>query len=238
MKQYETIFDYRDVNRLIVMSGGTILCFTLLYIPAMAAKAIISERKKHNLDLLLLAVPNPICFLWNKLLAVISVYLMILFSSLPVLAVVFSLGGSGISIYIKMFMQFFTAALLSGSVALLFSSIAKLRLISAFWSYVTLILYSFTPLLICRFSGFTMWRNALLNGCQQPRSIFLGNPVVTFYYFISPQRAEFIRLYRGIHFYRDWTFRSMLVQIIGCIVFTVASAYILKPFHLPYKKRK
>lgn len=237
LKQYEKILDYQDINKLAVLSGGIILCFTLLYVPFVAAKTVIIERQKQNLDLILLAVSSPIYFVWEKLMAVISVYVMILISSLPVVAVIFSTGGSNVFVYVKMFFQFLSTALLAGSIGLFFSCIAKRKMTSIFWSYATIIIFCALPFLVYHVFGLDIWQHTLKNGTRHPKSIFLGNPAVTFYYFISPEHASSLSLYQGIHFLWDWSVQSILVQISISVIFTVVSAFRLKPSVLTRKKK-
>jgi len=117
--------NYQDIlvayTVLIVMEFGLIL----FVIPAYTASAISGERERQTLEILLTTSMKPIQIIWGKLLSSISTVLLLVISSVPVLSLVFSIGGVSVGDLMKYVLLVIVTAVYAGSFGLLFSVIFK-----------------------------------------------------------------------------------------------------------------
>lgn len=132
--------NYQDIlvayTVLIVMEFGLIL----FVIPAYTASAISGERERQTLEILLTTSMKPIQIIWGKLLSSISTVLLLVISSVPVLSLVFSIGGVSVGDLMKYVLLVVVTAVYAGSFGLLFSVIFKKTTISTVCTYGMLLM--------------------------------------------------------------------------------------------------
>ena len=120
---------------LVVMEFGLIL----FVIPAYTSSAISGERERQTLEILLTTSMKPSQIIRGKLFSSISTVLLLVFSSLPVLSLVFSIGGVSFGDLMKYVLLVLGTAVYAGSFGLLFSVIFKKTTISTVFTYGMLV---------------------------------------------------------------------------------------------------
>lgn len=127
--------DHGDI--LVVYAILTIMEFGLILfvIPAYTASAIAGERERQTLEILLTTTMKPRQIIWGKLLSSISTVLLLVFSSLPVLSLVFTIGGVSVGDMMEYVLLIIVTAVYAGSFGLLFSVLFKRTTISTVFTY-------------------------------------------------------------------------------------------------------
>lgn len=121
---YQTI-NYGDVLVIYSLIVGLEFALLLFAVPALTANAIAGEREKQTLEILLTTPLSPGQIIRGKLLSSISTMLLLLVSSLPVLSLVFAVGGVR---FVDLLQFIFTAcvtAVFIGSIGIMFSALFK-----------------------------------------------------------------------------------------------------------------
>ena len=94
------------------------------------------ERERQTLDLLLVTKMRPISIIIGKMVAGLSIVLLMIVSSLPVFAIVFYFGGISIGTFLKMTVFMIVTACMAGAVSILLSTIIKKSMISTVLVYL------------------------------------------------------------------------------------------------------
>lgn len=120
----------------------------LFVVPAFTSSAISGERERQTLEILLTTTMKPHQIVLGKLASSISETLLLVVSSLPVLAIIFSVGGIGIKDLLILFFITAITALFIGSIGMFFSSIFKKTVPATIFTYGTLVLLIFGTIII------------------------------------------------------------------------------------------
>lgn len=119
-------------------------------IPSITAGSIAGEREKQTLEILLTTRLTPWQIVTGKLISSISTLLLYIVSSLPILCIVFSIGGVSVWDMLQIVLYIFVLAIYIGSFGILFSTIFKKSIIATVYTYgmlivVTLVTYVIIP---------------------------------------------------------------------------------------------
>jgi ABC-type transport system involved in multi-copper enzyme maturation permease subunit len=135
-----SIAKYQDTLILYILIGVFQFALLLLIVPAFTAGTITGEKERQTFDVLITVSKNPLIIILGKLSASVSTMLLLIISSLPILAIAFSVGGlSLIDIILYVVVCFMEAAFI-GSIGLFFSSFSKNTSKSIVLTYVTILL--------------------------------------------------------------------------------------------------
>ncbi|HWP43858.1 MAG TPA: ABC transporter permease subunit [Blastocatellia bacterium] len=188
--------------------AGTVLTPVLLYVqmgliclmaPTFAASSISSEREQQTFDLLVASLARPSTILIGKIGASLSYLLLMLFGSLPLIALTYSLGGVALADIAKAYLVMLIAGITYCSLSFLWSSLIRRGVLAQLLSIFTVIflvaampaLSLFFTALAQNFNGgpsqtfinvvFLMLRTNpfaaiafLIHGFQQPKGVWLG----------------------------------------------------------------
>ena len=132
--------DYNDILTLYMVLAGMEFGMILFVTPAYTSSAISGERERQTLEILLTTSMKPIQIIWGKLLSSISTVLLLVFSSLPVLSLVFTIGGVSVGDLAKYVLMIIVTAVFAGSIGLFFSASFKRTTISTVFTYGGLLL--------------------------------------------------------------------------------------------------
>lgn len=135
-----SIAKYQDTLMLYILIGVFQFALLLLIVPAFTAGSITGEKERQTFDVLITASKNPLTIVIGKLSASVSTMLLLIVSSLPILAIVFSVGGLSLIDIILYVVICFLEAVFIGSIGLFFSSFSKNTTKSTVWTYVTILL--------------------------------------------------------------------------------------------------
>lgn len=173
----------------------------MFIMPAITAGSISGERERQTLDLMLTTMMTPADIVLGKLAAAFSTMFMLIFSSFPVLALIFVYGGVTVGDITLLMVCFVTVALFTGSLGICFSSIFKKSTIATVVSYGTLALFVAGTYAVNVFAmsisrmNINSYMNTMDSVTKQANSggclyLLLLNPAVTFYRTISRQAGE------------------------------------------------
>lgn len=132
--------EYSNMLKIYSIITGIEFVLVLFIIPAMTAGTIAGEREKQTLDILLTTRVSIWQIVTGKLAASISMMVLLAFSSLPIIAIVFSVGGITL-LDLAEYMIFITVtAIFIGSIGLFFSALCKSTTAATVCSYMLVLL--------------------------------------------------------------------------------------------------
>lgn len=107
----------------------TILIFqtlmTVLLAPALTSGAVAMEREKQTLDMLITTPVSTVGMVLGKLVSSLAFLLLLIFGSLPLMAIIFTLGGIAPDDVIRAYLLLFAIAFGLGSIGLFMSALVK-----------------------------------------------------------------------------------------------------------------
>lgn len=156
------IINYADMLTIYAIISGIEFTLLIFITPGITAGAIAGEREKQTLDILLSTIMTPSQVIRGKLFASIHLLLILALSSLPVLAIVFSIGGITFYELFEFMLLLLVTAIFIGSIGIFFSSICKRSTIATVCTYTVVLLIT---------AGLTM----VLLGNQLMGSLFETN---------------------------------------------------------------
>ena len=163
-------YDYRGFNPRMAIDAYNIIItvqFGLLFlvVPAITATSISSERERQTLDLMLVTKTPVIKIIIGKIMVSLAHIMLLLIASMPVVGVVFFIGGIGFVDIAKLMLFYALTALFVASSGVFFSTLFKRNIVAIITTYIFLGLITFGP-----FLGFLIY--ALI----QERSAMSFNP--------------------------------------------------------------
>lgn len=124
------------------------LVMVFLVVPVFTAGAISMERERQTLDVLISTGVSPFKLIVEKLLSTVALVAIMGFASLPILAIVYSVGGVGVDQIIGVVVLMIAAAILFGSIGIFFSTICNTTMVAIVSTYVTMILIFLITLIV------------------------------------------------------------------------------------------
>lgn len=147
----------------------------LFIMPALTSGSISGERERRTLDLMLTTKLTPARIVIGKLLTSMSNVVVVLVSSLPVLALVFVYGGVTVADFLVLMVMFVTVAFLTASIGMFASSFCRRSSVS------TAVAYAMILLLAGGTIGINILAYNLAGSAAGWFYILLANPAITFY---------------------------------------------------------
>lgn len=112
------------------------LAFIIFISPALTASSISGERERQTLELMLITKMSTLSIVIGKLLSSIGIVLIMIFTSLPIFALVLNYGGISLFNLLTIFSFFIVVACTMGSVGIFFSTVFKKTSIATVMSYI------------------------------------------------------------------------------------------------------
>lgn len=146
---FEVVFNV-NWNGILDFSGATKVYFLLIcleitmilfIIPANTAGSIAGEREKQTLEILLTTVLKPGQIIFGKLLSSISITVLLVISSLPVISIVFTIGGIGLSELMQFILVALVTAVFVGSIGILSSCLFRRTVRATVFSYGAILFF-------------------------------------------------------------------------------------------------
>ena len=131
--------EYANILKVYAIITGLQFILVLFIIPAMTAGTISGEREKQTLDILLTTKIAPFQIVIGKLASSISMMLLLAFSSLPIIAIVFSVGGITLIDLFQFMVLISVTAIYLGSIGVLFSAISKKTTVATVGTYMAVL---------------------------------------------------------------------------------------------------
>lgn len=242
--QYTGILDIYLI--LAVIEFGLVL----FVVPAFTASAISGEREKQTLEILLTTKLKPSQIIFGKLLSSISSTLLLVLSSLPILALVFSIGGIRLIDLIHLMLFCGVSAVFVGSIGIFFSTFFKRTVPATVFSYGTIIVLIvgtlaavFVTYQIILQNYDTAYMASSLNALYNPPDIGNGilvlliNPAVSLVALLSSQFGspsylnDLLGTYGSANNFitSHWYVISLIVQMTAALILLLLSVRKLNP---------
>lgn len=215
-------------------------------VPSLMAGSIAGEREKQTLDILLTTPMSTLTIIVGKLLASTGTILLFIFSSLPIMSVVFLIGGVGLFDIVLIVVYACVFAIYIGSIGIFFSSIFRRTIFATITTYGACVFTCVLPY-VAYWIGYWIYLSGddgLSDGFQVPGWLLLlglFSPVDSLVSMLSYQIAG-NTWYRQIcllninvdSFWQsvntgEWMCASMLLQMLVAAVLILLSAKILEP---------
>jgi len=226
---------YSSLLELYTLVAAMEAAFLLFIVPALTAGSISGERERQTLDLLLCTRLRPVDIIVGKLLSSLSTVLVLLMSSLPVLALVYIYGGIGLRDLAVLFVCLACCAFYTGSASLFFSARMKRTTAATVLSYLWVIfcVVGTYLLLLLVFNIYQLVSAGWIYDHPDVVGIWdkllLLNPAVLFYSLFSQQiggleSVSFLGWYDMLYILNDeiltpgWIVASCLVQVILAVL--------------------
>lgn len=147
----------------------------LFVMPALTAGSISGERERRTLDLMLTTKLTPARIVLGKMFTSLSNVIVVLISSLPVLALVFVYGGVTVGDFVILMVAFMTVAIFTASVGTCASSFCSRS------SAATALAYAGELLIVGGSAGLNILARNMTGSAGRWIYALLINPVATFY---------------------------------------------------------
>ena len=237
---------YSSFLELYIFVASIEFILIIFLMPSITAGSISGERERRTLDLMLTTNMSTEQIIMGKMMASLQTVLLLLVSSLPVLALVFVYGGVDGKDLILLLGYFAVTALFIGSMGLCFSALFGKTMLSSVVTYAaTLILVAGTYAFNRFFYSMTQFGQSSYGMIQDtaPKAgagcyLLLLNPAVTFYVLINKQAGsnrvmeQFERHFGVLQaewIGQHWVGISVILQIVLSILFLKLAAYAIEP---------
>ena len=208
----------------VIEFGVVFISMLLLTVPS-----VIRERKNHSFDLLMSAGVSPMKFLLAKLLATVTIVMTIIFSSCPILGIVFYVGGVSVKNMAVMMLILLVVAFYIGAIGIFCSSFCKRNITATVSAYIfaflvilgTLMVVSGTYLMKKVSMGLDVSDPTAIVSIGKLSFLLLLNPLYNFLKLFNEQLGvmnelfQFITVYKGSTTVGEkWVFYSGFLQIL------------------------
>jgi ABC-type transport system involved in multi-copper enzyme maturation permease subunit len=244
--------NYSDILRIYAVIAATEFGLVLFTVPALTAGSISGEREKQTLEILLTTGLKPIQLITGKLTSSISIMLLLAFSSLPVMGLVFSIGGITLGDLAVFMLLVIVIAIFLGSIGIFFSTLFKRTTAATVSTYGTLLILVVGTFIL-------IWAVAMLDEIRYTANVtgiylapdvgnwlllLLINPAITCYVLIEAQTGtgsnltSFFRSFGTISPWieQHWFILSVVIQLAISVILIWWTAKLLDP--LKEKGRK
>lgn len=242
--RYGGVIQYSAILKVYSIIGAVEFGLMLFIIPSITAASIASEREKQTLELLLTTKLSPLQVITGKLLSSISTMILLALSSLPILALVFSIGGITVYDLLEFMILIIVTAIYIGSIGLFFSTLFKKTTFATVSTYGSVLFLTVGTLVVLWGVGLLMQINGtdVISGFESGDVgnlllLLLVNPAITCFSMIESQigtgsnLSEFFS-YFGIisgNILDYWFIISIVVQLLISGIMIWVSALLLDP---------
>lgn len=255
--RYSGRINYSDILSIYALIVAVEFALVLFTVPGLTAGAISGEREKQTLDILLTTTLKPNEIIIGKLASSISTMILLAVSSLPVLALVFAIGGITIFSFLEFLVLIIVTAIFIGSIGIFFSTLYKrttAATVSSYGTILTLVVGTFIILFAIKMivdlnQGVGVIEEGIYYNSDIGNWILLllVNPGVTCYSMLQGQIGRGYELGRFLGEFgivsdfiiNNWFLISIVVQLLISGALIMWSAWLLDPLRKkPNFKRK
>jgi len=194
--------DYSEILTIYAFIACLEFGLILFVVPALTSSAISGERERQTLEILLTTTLKPIQIITGKLYASISEIVLLVLSSLPILSLVFTIGGIRMIDLATLMVVCIVTAVFVGAIGVFYSTVFKKTVPATVMTYGTLIivmlvsiiaLYVIQVLLINFYDQQYYAVNVTTSATYNPPTIgyamliLLWNPAVTIFSMLTGQ---------------------------------------------------
>ncbi|WP_097014259.1 ABC transporter permease [Anaerocolumna aminovalerica] len=246
--RYGGTVNYAKVLELYAIIAAVEFGLVLFTVPALTAGSISGEREKQTLDILLTSKLTPMQVILGKLASSISIMILLAFSSLPIISLVFSIGGVTFLDLLEFMALIIITAIYIGSIGIFFSCLFKKTTAATVSTYGALLFLALGTFFIIAAIVILkdMKAAALVNQTDYIRKspdagywilILLVNPAMTCFSMIENQIGTGSRLVTFLREFgvtsdwieSNWFFISVAIQGVLSLIFIYFSSRLLNP---------
>lgn len=236
-QQLERMARYQDTLMLYILIGVFQFVLILLIVPAFTAGTITGEKERQTFDVLITTSRKPLEIIIGKLGSSVSTILLLIISSLPILAIVFSVGGVSIIDILFYVILCSFEAMFVGSIGVFFSSVSKNTTKSIVSSFVTILLLVIGTAIVLgilyllvskqiNYNGSGAEATGIVTDLKNTVLILLINPLVTVIALLMEQTGNGILFEQYINqvgscntmILEHWIVISVVIQMIIAVV--------------------
>lgn len=210
----------------------------IFVVPAITGSAISGERDHGTLDMLIATTLGTYRIILGKLLSMVSKLLFYVISSLPVLALIFTMGGADFVDLFKYVLLIILTAIYIGSFGLLMSVILRKTSTATAVTYTWVMFITLGTIFVYFISNMF---SAVDNNSLNP--VFMLNPIVTLLAVFDTQMglpdiiSNYINFQNSSSFImNNWAAVSSAVQAAIAIINIALANYLLNPFRNAKRK--
>ncbi|MGB8455698.1 MAG: ABC transporter permease subunit [Anaerocolumna sp.] len=254
--RYGSTVDYASILQIYAIITAAEFGLVLFTVPALTAGSISGEREKQTLEILLTTKMTPLQIILGKLTSSISMMIFLAFSSLPILAIVFTIGGVTLKDFIEFILLVVVTAVFIGSIGIFFSTLFKKTTSATVSTYGILLVLGLGTLAVLwairliieikmnKFSGDnTLYQTPDVGNWIL---ILLINPGVTYFSMLEDQIGTGSGLISffgnfgtvSMEIQKEWFFTSIFLQLGISAILLVGSAKLLDPLRDRFCKKK
>lgn len=248
---YANSFNYANIIEIYFFLTGIEFLLVVFSVPAFTSGSISGEREKQTLEILLTARLKPGQIICGKLLSSIGNILLLIVSSLPVLSIVFGIGGIRMLDLIHFMLTCTVTAIFIGSIGMYFSTFFKRTIPATVATYGTILLLVVGTAALVMIAGtivvnnYNTWYYAIENntvvydppGIDGLLYILLLNPAVSLISVVTKQMGSLNSLESYFarfgtipdFFYEYWFVLSSVLQLGIAFVLLCFAARNLNP---------
>lgn len=260
---FEVFFNV-NINYRIDYSGAITVYFILIcleaamvafLVPVFTAGSIAGEREKQTLEILLTTVLKPMQIVIGKLMSSISMVLLLVFSSLPVISIVFTIGGINMTNLMQFVLIIIVISLYIGSIGMCSSALLKKAVPATVLSFgILMIICGLTVIavFVANTSADMYYYNVQNGSGTVPDVTWVGyflliNPAFTMLEMVMRQYTSdnlISTLSSGLNgnipslFVDHWFVCSIVIQLLITCLLLFLSARFLDPLRRKEKARK
>ncbi len=238
--------DYSGAAKVFYILISMEIVAVMFLIPAFTAGSIAGEREKQTLDILLTTVLTPEKIVMGKLLSSVSMVLLLVVSSLPIISIVFTIGGVDMNDLIQFMFAILVISFFVGSMGMLASTVLKKTVPAMVCSMIevmivcvgTVIVVGVTYIIAKLYYYNCMGAVGKMPNVSGVCMILLVNPVFTVVQMTIKQcesvsaiskLAEMLNGSMPVVIDNNWFKISMVSQIVITVILLKLSAFFLKP---------
>lgn len=235
--------DYTSVLMLYVAIAVMQIILVVFLVPSITAGSIAGEREKQTLEILLTTKLTSGQIIRGKLLSSISELILLVFSSIPVMAIIFSIGGVSVKDLCQLILMIVVTAVLAGSIGIFMSARFKKTMVATICTYAVILIFGIGyPLLVILMNSIATaneWNIDL--GFMS--SICLVHPGVTLGVMLGNQFGSVDMMMKvfthfgitNVWISEHWFWISLVVQLAVSLIFLWLAQVVLNPIKKPKK---
>lgn len=248
--------DYTGASKVYFIMICLEMLMVVFILPSFTAGSIAGEREKQTLEMLLTTTLKPRQIVMGKLMSSVSMILLLVISSLPVISIIFTVGGIGMEDIIQFMFAILIISLFIGSMGMFSSAVLKKTVPAIVLSFAEVLFICGGTVIIIALvymvSNLYFYNMAGGKGTMPDVSgivyLLLINPAYTIFDMVISQYDQRFAIGRVVsklggslpeYVTANWYSLSLLAQFICSIIFIGIAAKFLDPLrHVKFCKRK
>lgn len=240
--------DYSGLTNLYTVMAYIEFGIIAILVPAITAGAVVGERERQTLDVMLASKVRPSAIIWGKLLSCVQIVIIVCVSSLPILSIVFVYGGIRLTNILMLLLAIICTGIYFGSIGIFVSCICKrttTAVIAAYIGMVAVVVLTGGMVYVAdKLSAELAGESDIF--VENVSNIMLLNPATTIVGLVGEQ-LETESYFAELLFYgitrqnteliKNWTVYSIVIQLIISIVLLIISSWILNPLKFSLWRR-